>query len=99
MYLTFLQQLRDFVSRYTAVGMQERALAELVAGNCVMTPVEEPHFEEGALSPRDQDDDDEELNKQALKESKTVNPKKDQPVIEEPTQVVTPVKLPKPPSY
>ena len=38
-YLTFLQSLRDLANRYVAVSMQERALAELVAGNCVMTPV------------------------------------------------------------
>ena len=38
-YLTFLQSLRDLANRYVAVSMQERALAELVEGNCVMTPV------------------------------------------------------------
>ena len=41
MYLTFIQAMRDLASRYATVGMQEHALAELVAGNCVMTPVDE----------------------------------------------------------
>ncbi len=44
-YLTFLQSLRDLANRYVAVSMQERALAELVAGDCVMTPVDESQMQ------------------------------------------------------
>ncbi|MDY6322244.1 MAG: inorganic phosphate transporter [Succinivibrio sp.] len=33
MYLTFLQGMRDFANRFTAVGMQQRALSELVSGD------------------------------------------------------------------
>ncbi|MCR5537142.1 MAG: inorganic phosphate transporter [Succinivibrio sp.] len=39
-YLTFLQAMRDLANRYVAVSMQERALAELVANNAVMTPID-----------------------------------------------------------
>ncbi len=93
MYLTFLQQLRDFVSRYTAVGMQQRALAELVAGNCVMTPIDEtPRFEESSILPQDNDADDEEEKDEKSKISEVISKK-----IDEVPQVVTPVNLPKPP--
>lgn len=98
MYLTFLQQIRDFVGRYTAVGMQERALAELVAGNCVMTPVEEPRFDNNALSRMD-DDEDEDAPR-AKDESKARKADKAaQDAFEQPQPKLTPVELPKPPSY
>ncbi len=95
MYLTFLQQLRDFVSRYTAVGMQERALAELVAGNCVMTPVDAPQFEQGAL-PEDDYDEDEETASGAPAPSKAGDVMLS--VRESKEAELTPVKLPKPPA-
>ena len=39
-FLTFIQAMRDLATRYGMVGIQEHALAELVAGNCVTTPVD-----------------------------------------------------------
>jgi phosphate/sulfate permease len=58
MYLTFLQELRELAARYSAVSMQERALSELVAGNCVMTPVEGEGGMTGGFAIDDDDDDE-----------------------------------------
>ncbi len=40
MYLTFLMAMRTIINRFVSVGMQEHALAELVANGTVMTPVD-----------------------------------------------------------
>ena len=58
MYLTFLQELRELAARYSAVSMQERALSELVAGNCVMTPTGDEGGSGGSFRIDDDDEDE-----------------------------------------
>ena len=58
MYLTFLQEMRELAARYSAVSMQERALSELVAGNCVMTPTGGEGGSGGSFRIEDDDDDE-----------------------------------------
>lgn len=73
MYLTFLQALRDLANRFVAVGMQERALAELVEGNCVMTPVDDAQLSSDVL-PAALNSNSESLVEQAVAEDQTESP-------------------------
>lgn len=107
MYLTFLQELRELAARYAAVSMQERALSELVAGNCVMTTTDSEAPQSNGFRLDDDDDDESnvrDVSSQWLSES-SVMPSKEPEKKEQmtdplappiPEQPLTPVHLPKP---